>query len=220
MCGIAGIVNFDGRPVALADVAAMTRTLAHRGPDGEGFWINGATGFGHRRLAIRDLGEGGRQPMQDPSGQVTVIYNGEIYNDGSLKPEITRATGINFRTTCDAEVIAPGWIAWGLSLFNRLEGMFAVALWDARHGRLVLARDPAGIKPLYVAHDRETIRFASELKGLLALSAQARRLSEADLHRFLAAGYPGPTRSLIDGITQVPPGTVLVADKSGVRLQR
>jgi asparagine synthase (glutamine-hydrolysing) len=220
MCGIAGIVNFDGRPVAADDVSSMTRTLAHRGPDGDGFWIEGAIGFGHRRLAIRDLGDGGRQPVRDQSGQVIVIYNGEIYNDSALKPDITRATGFAFRTTCDAEIIAPGWIAWGLDLFKRIEGMYAIALWDARHEQLVLARDPAGIKPLFVSRDRRTIRFASEIKGLLALGDQPRRLSPADLHRFMASGYPGPSRSLLEGIEQVPPGIALIADKAGVRFER
>jgi asparagine synthase (glutamine-hydrolysing) len=220
MCGIAGIVNLDGQPVDRRDLEGMTASLIHRGPDGMGVWVNGSTGFGHTRLAIRDLGDGGRQPIQDASGQITVVFNGEIYNDRALGAELSRETGATFHTTCDAEVIAPGWAAWGPRLFDRLEGMFAIAIWDARHRRLVLARDPVGIKPLFVQQTLTSIRFASELKGLLALPKQDVRLSAASLHQYLAEGFAGPARTLLEGIEQIPPGSMLVADGTGTRIHR
>ena len=220
MCGIAGIVNFDGQPVARAVIGAMTSSLAHRGPDGEGVWLQGPVAFGHRRLAIRDLGDGGRQPMKDASGRITVVFNGEIYNDRELRHLLAKETGTSFHTQCDAEVLAPGWSAWGLSLFDRLQGMFAVAIWDDRREQLILARDPAGIKPLFFRYQRAALHFASELKGLLAFPGPRPALSAPGLHRFMASGYPGPTRTLLSDIEQIPPGCVLVADRAGSQIHR
>jgi asparagine synthase (glutamine-hydrolysing) len=158
--------------------------------------------------------------MHDPSGAVTVTYNGEIYNDRDLKPAITGKTGVAFRTTCDAEILAPGWLAWESALFARLEGMFALALWDSRHHRLVLARDHIGVKPLYYAREGRSIRFASEVKALLAAPDQPRKLSAEDLHRFLTSGYTGPESSLLEDVKQVPPGCLVIADRDGVRIVR
>jgi asparagine synthase (glutamine-hydrolysing) len=220
MCGIAGIVNLDGRPVDRAAVEAMIRAQEHRGPDGDGYWCEGNVGFGHARLAIRDLGEGGRQPMHDATRTVAMVYNGEIYNEEVIRAKLSAESGTEFHTRCDAEVIAPGWVSWGADLFTLLEGMFAVAIWDARSSSLILARDPVGIKPLYYSQRGKSIRFASELKGLLAVPDQEVQLSPADLHRYLGSGYPGPTRSLLVGVGQVPPGSFLVANRDGVRIER
>lgn len=220
MCGIAGIVNFDQSPIETAALRRMISTLVHRGPDGEGLWIEGMAGFAHRRLAIRGLGEHGHQPMVDSSGQVVVTYNGEIYNDLALRRELQRDYGVVYRGTCDTETIGPAWLAWGLNCLDRFEGMFAFALWDRVQKRLVLARDNAGIKPLFYAWTGRSLRFASELKALLALPDLDRRLSPEDIHRFLAQGHAGPTRTLVHGIRQVPPGTALVVDMDGERLEQ
>jgi asparagine synthase (glutamine-hydrolysing) len=219
MCGLAGIVNFDGEPVDRQRVVRMTETLEHGGPDGSGIWIEGHVGLGHRRLAIRDLSEAGSQPMIDAAAKLAVVYNGELYNDLDLRRALNNAAGTRFHTTCDTEVIAPSYRLWGKEAFLKFEGMYAIALWDQENERLILARDPIGIKPLYFSFVGRSLRFASEIKALLALEDQPRRLSPESLHRFFAQGYPGPARSLIDGIVPLPPGSTLVADRNGWRVE-
>lgn len=219
MCGIAGIADFSGRPVDAATVHAMARSLAHRGPDGEGVFVDprGRAGLGHRRLAVRDTSAAGAQPMTDAEGRVAVSFNGEIYNDAALRRVLEREHGATFRTRCDAEVIPAGFLAWGEALFERLEGMFAIALWDVQEGRLWLARDGVGVKPLFVASEGARHRFASEVKGVLADPEQAFRISPAGLHAYLAQGYVSPEATLLDTVAQVPPGTVRRIDAAGVR---
>lgn len=208
MCGIAGMFDRTDRPIDPSVLARMTDTLAHRGPDGSGVWNDGPIGLGHRRLAIRDLTEAARQPMQDATGRVTVTYNGEIYNEVELRRELERDFGVRFRTSCDAEIIPAGWIHWGERLLDRLEGMFAFGLWDARDRCLVLARDGMGIKPLFVADDETRVRFGSEVKALLADPAQPKRIDASALHRYLAQGYVGPDATLLQGVRQVAPGAI------------
>ena len=218
MCGLAGIVNFDGQPVDRRPIEQMTKALAHRGPDGSGVWVNNNVGLGHRRLAIRDLSEAGSQPRIDATAKLVVAYNGELYNDLSLRRVLNEAAGAKFQTTCDTEVIAPSYRFWGKDAFLKFEGMYAIALWDQENERLILARDPIGIKPLYFSFVGQSLRFASEIKAILALEDQPRKLSPESLHRFFAQGYPGPARSLIDGIVPLPPGSMLVADRTGWRV--
>ncbi len=220
MCGVAGIFNLDGRPVSRPSIERMTDALAHRGPDGAGIWIDGAIGLGHRRLAIRDLSERGRQPMTDRTGRITVTYNGEIYNDRALRQRLAGEAGEPFRSSCDSEFIGPSYRHWGLEAFDRFRGMFAIGLWDAERGELVLARDPVGIKPLYFAEVGRSIRFASEVKALLELPDQPFRLEAQALQTYLAQGYPGPERTLLSGIRPVPPGCMLVASRHGWRVER
>ena len=196
----------------------LTEALAHRGPDGSGVWVDGNVGLGHRRLAIRDLSDAGAQPRIDTAAKLAVVYNGELYNDLSLRRALGDSAGTSFQTTCDTEVIAPSYRLWGEDAFLKFEGMYAIALWDQEHERLILARDPVGIKPLYFSFVGQSLRFASEIKALLALEDQPRRLSPESLHRFFAQGYPGPARSLIDGIVPLPPGSTLVADRNGWRV--
>lgn len=216
MCGLAGIFWRDGRPVDSLVLERMTRALAHRGPDGEGCWTENNVGLGHRRLAIRELSQLGAQPMASPDGQVVVVFNGEIYNDRALKAELTREFGTVFRSQSDTEVLPAGYQAWGLELFNRLEGMFAIALWDKARQRLVLARDGVGIKPLYYFADGNVVRFGSEIKALLSDPTQPCRLSVSDLAHYLTLGYPAPTRSLLAGVRQVPPGSAVVFTSSAI----
>lgn len=219
MCGIAGIVNFGGEPVDRARVERMTEALAHRGPDGSGVWVEGHVGFGHRRLAIRDLSPAGAQPMIDARAKIAVTYNGEIYNDLGVRKQLTQAAGTQFHTACDTEVIAPAYRQWGRDAFLKFEGIYAIAIWDQANQRLILARDPVGIKPLYFSLVGRSLRFASELKALLALDDQPRQLSPQGLHRFFAQGFPGPARSLVEGIVPVPPGSALIADRDGWRVE-
>lgn len=217
MCGLAGLLYADDRPVDPALLDRMTDTLAHRGPDSRGIWHAPGIGLGHRRLAIRDLSPCGAQPMASADGRVMVAYNGEIYNDKPLKAELARQYGFISHSSGDTEILPAGWQAWGLDLFRRLEGIFAIALWDRQNQQLVLARDAVGTKPLYYSLSQGVLRFGSEIKALLADPDQSARLAPAELRHFLALGYPPPDASLIDGIRQVPPATALVFDRTGLK---
>jgi asparagine synthase (glutamine-hydrolysing) len=210
MCGIAGILNLDGRDVDRAVLSRMTDVLAHRGPDAGEIWHDGAIGFGHRRLAIRDLTDAGRQPMSDPTGQITVTYNGEIYNEAELRSELERDFGARFRSHCDTEILPAGYLAWGEGLFSRIEGIFAIGLWDRAARRLILARDPIGTKPLFFSQVADVVRFASEIKGILADPRHPREMDPQGLHRFLAMGYAGPAMTTMRHIRQVEPGSTIV----------
>lgn len=167
MCGICGQYNFgDLEPVSHRDIGEMTRTLVHRGPDDEGYHIAGPLGFGFRRLSIIDL-DGGHQPMSDQDESVWVIFNGEIYNFPELRCEL-EGYGHVFRTNSDTEVIIHGYKQWGDEVLNRLNGMFGLAIWDVRQRRLILARDPFGIKLLYYRIHRGHLYFGSEMRAIRA----------------------------------------------------
>src|SRR5262245_22726415 len=144
MCGIAGIVHLDGAPVSLPALQRMTDVIRHRGPDGEGHWTEENAGLGHRRLAIVDLSNAGRQPMTTPDGRYVISYNGEIYNFAELRVEL-QARGCTFRSRSDTEVLLAAWATWGETALTRLNGMFAFAVWDRRERELVLVRDRYGI---------------------------------------------------------------------------
>ena len=204
----------------------MVDAIRHRGPDGTGHFVSDerspdmSVGLGHCRLAIRDLSDAGAQPMSSPTGTTTMVYNGEIYNDDAIEAELHKATGFRRKGHCDAEIVPEGFAVWGLDLFERLNGMFAIAVWDATHQRLILARDHVGIKPLFYSDDGVTVRFASEVKGLLADPGQSRAVDGAQLHSYLAQGYPDPNASLLSGVRQVPPGTAVVFDRDGSSTHR
>src|SRR5882724_3811373 len=164
MCGICGIASGRGA-VDRERLGRMAATLVHRGPDSEGMHVDGPVGIAARRLAIIDL-TGGDQPIANEDGSIVVVQNGEIYNYRELMHELERA-GHRFRSRCDTEVLVHGYEQWGATLWERLRGMFAVAVWDARERRLVLARDRFGIKPLYHASIDAGLAFASEIAPLL-----------------------------------------------------
>ena len=157
MCGIAGYLNRDGRPVDIKALAAMGNALIHRGPDGDGIWSEGDIGFAHRRLAIRDLSSNARQPMADPTGRIVVTYNGEIFNDRELRGELERDFGFKFRSSCDTEILPFAYLAWGETMFDRLEGFYALGLWDRGARRRILGCDAIGITPIYYAECRNCI---------------------------------------------------------------
>jgi asparagine synthase (glutamine-hydrolysing) len=216
MCGINGIFMRNGGPVDVAALARMTTELTHRGPDAEGSWYEGAIGLGHRRLSIRDLSPLGAQPMADASGRIVASFNGEIYNDGSLRRELEGEHGVRFRSHSDTEVIPYGFLAWGPRVFERLEGIFAIALWDRSDQTLWLARDAIGTKPLFYEATAERLLFASEAKSIFAARGGVPAYDPAGLHTFLAAGHAGPARSIYAGLNQVAPGTVIRWDAHGV----
>src|SRR5579871_2639855 len=160
MCGICGQFSYERRaPVSRREIEQMTRSMIHRGPDDDGFYINGPIGLGFRRLSIIDI-EGGHQPMSDADGSVYVVFNGEIYNFPELRREL-ESFGHIFRTRCDTEVIVLGYKQWGDEIFNRMNGMFGVAIWDERKQRLVIARDAFGIKPIYYKIADGKVSFGS-----------------------------------------------------------
>jgi asparagine synthase (glutamine-hydrolysing) len=212
VCGISGIASASG-PVDPARLAAMSATLVHRGPDSDGTFVDGPVGLAARRLSIIDL-EHGDQPLGNEDGTVTVVQNGEIYNYRELRNELGR-NGHRFRSSGDTEVIAHLYEEDGLRFAERLRGMFAIALWDARRGRLVLARDRFGIKPLLYRVEGEELAFASELRALPR--------GEIDLEAveaFLAFNsIPGPL-TIFRGTRKLPHGHVLVWERGDVRLER
>lgn len=166
MCGIVGVLERSQRPVSPVLLRRMTDAVAHRGPDGEGSYIDGNLGLGHRRLAILDLSPAGHQPMALPGGDLVITYNGEVYNFHELRAEL-EALGHTFHTRTDTEVVLHAYAEWGADAVRRLNGMFAFAVWDTRHRRLFLARDRYGVKPLYWAHADGAFLFGSEIKALL-----------------------------------------------------
>jgi asparagine synthase (glutamine-hydrolysing) len=166
MCGIAGIVRFDGKKVNEAQVQSMLQTIKHRGPDDEGIFVEKNVGLGHVRLSILDLSSAGKQPMTDPTGRYTIIQNGESYNYIELREEL-QSMGYSFRTQTDTEVVLNGYIAWGEKVLDRLNGMFAMAIYDKQEQTLFLARDRFGVKPLYYHVSNEQMVFASEIPAIL-----------------------------------------------------
>ncbi|HET8646287.1 MAG TPA: asparagine synthase (glutamine-hydrolyzing), partial [Vicinamibacteria bacterium] len=218
MCGIAGVLHFDGAPVDRALLARMGRALCHRGPDAEGVYVDEAAapavGLVHRRLSIIDLSAAANQPLGGEDGRVQVMLNGEVYNFALLREELSGRH--RFRSQGDTEVIAHGYEEQGEAVMARLDGMFALAIWDGARRRLVLARDHFGKKPLHYWSDGRRLVFASEIKGLLAAGVPA-ALEESALPEYLALGYVPTPRTLFRGITRLPPACTLVADGSGAQ---
>jgi asparagine synthase (glutamine-hydrolysing) len=200
MCGIAGIAGNQNPAL----IERMTRLLAHRGPDGEGFHIGAGIALGHRRLVVLDR-EGGAQPMHDATGRYTLVYNGEVYNYRALREQL-RAEGCEFHTQCDTEVVLVALIQWGESALLRLQGMFAFALWDQAEERLLIARDPLGVKPLYYALIKDTLYFASEMKSILCCPDVSREMDLEGLEDYLTFLYTEPPRTIYRAVRQLPAG--------------
>ncbi|MEV3855925.1 asparagine synthase (glutamine-hydrolyzing) [Streptomyces sp. NPDC050095] len=217
MCGITGWVSFDRDLRASAETLdAMTQTMDCRGPDDRGTWIEGPAALGHRRLAIIDL-PGGRQPMTatTPDGTVVLVYSGETYNYTELRAQLV-ARGHEFRTDSDTEVVLRGYLEWGERLPDRLNGMYAFAVWDGRVGRLLMIRDRMGIKPFYFYETADGVLFGSEPKAILANPlARARVTLEGLRELFTIVKTPG--HAVWDGMHEVEPGTVVTVDRSGLR---
>ncbi len=219
MCGICGVYHHrTGAPVAPALLADMTRILAHRGPDGEGFHIDGPLGLGHRRLSIVDV-SGGAQPQSNEDGTVWITFNGEIYNFKSLASDL-EARGHVFRTRSDTEVIVHGYEQWGDDVVLRLNGIFAFGVWDAREKRLLLARDHLGVKPLYYYHDENLVAFASELKALFLHPGIEARVDPEGLDLALSFGFVPSPHTLFHGIRKLGPGHRLNVSKGRVTTER
>ncbi len=213
MCGIAGILRQDGRPADPGLLQRMTGVLAHRGPDGDGFHLDGPVGLGHRRLAIIDLA-GGIQPMAVEDGALWITYNGELYNFAELRPELS-ALGCVFRTSSDTEVVLQAYRAWGPDCLRRLRGMFAFAIWDVRARRVFAARDHLGIKPLVYTWDGSGLRFASEIKAILEDETVPRRLDPEALADYFTHLYVPTPRTVFADIKKLPPASYLLCHVDG-----
>ena len=209
MCGIAGIVRWDRRPVLEDEIRAMCGAMVHRGPDDEGIYLGDGVALGMRRLSIIDLG-GGHQPVSNEDGSVWVVFNGEIYNYRELRREL-QGRGHTLRTASDTETIVHLYEEYGPGCVEHLRGMFAIAIWDTRRRQVLLARDRLGIKPLYYAERDGELLFASELKPLLQLQPAGRSLSwDAVGHLFTFLVTP-PAQSIVAGIAKLEPARVAIA---------
>ncbi|MFJ2743747.1 asparagine synthase (glutamine-hydrolyzing) [Streptomyces sp. NPDC087440] len=217
MCGIAGVVSFDTdlrhRAPALD---AMTQTMACRGPDARGVYLRGHAGLGHRRLAVIDL-PGGAQPMSEHTGagEVALVYSGEAYNFQELRTRLVRL-GHTFRTDSDTEVVLRGYLEWGESVVDHLDGMYAFAIWDERDQKLLLVRDRMGVKPLYYYPTRDGVLFGSEPKAILA-HPDVPKAVDTDGLRELFAQTKAPRWALWKGMREMLPGTLITVDRSGLR---
>ncbi len=221
MCGLAGLLALSGQPSSADAVAPMAATLAHRGPDATGTYVDDSApptvALVHRRLSIIDLSEAAHQPLANEDGSVVVALNGEIYNFQDLRREL--AARHTFRSLGDTEVIAHLYEDHGDEAIARLDGMFALALWDKRRRRLLLARDRFGKKPLYYWSDGSRFVFGSEIKALLAGGVPA-AFAHEHLAEYLAFGYVPTPRTLFRGILKLPPASTLVVDAAGVHEPR
>ena len=216
MCGIAGFTH-HGHAASREYIERLTGLLFHRGPDHQGVYVAPEICLGAVRLKIIDL-EGGDQPMASADGKTVIAFNGEIYNHAAIRAEL-EAAGVRFRSRCDTEVVLEAFRRYGTACFERLRGMFAVAIWSAADRRLVLARDRAGIKPLYFALRGGEIHFGSELKSIFEHPAIPRELDREALDAYLALNYVPSPRTLVKGIEKLPPGHFLEFRDGRVRME-
>ena len=219
MCGICGQVKIDGdEPVDQETIRRMSRTMFHRGPDDEGYFFDRSLGFGFRRLSIIDLA-GGHQPMADADETVWIVFNGEIYNYQELRAEL-EGRGHKFRTSSDTEVIIHGYKQWGNDVFNHLNGMFGVAIWDVQKKKLVIARDPMGIKLIYYKITGDQLSFGSEIRPVLAAESAKPDVDPAALNLFLRFRYTPSPLTIFQGVKKLAPGTMLVVENGTCREER
>jgi asparagine synthase (glutamine-hydrolysing) len=211
MCGICGVLELRGESVAPETIARMNHAIAHRGPDGQGTFVDGPVGLAHRRLAIIDLTETGRQPMGNEDGTILITYSGEIYNFRSLRAQL-EAAGHRFHSQSDTEVIVHAYEEWGEESVCSLNGHFAFALWDAKKKRLYLARDRFGTRPLYYFHDGTRFMFGSEVKAILAHHDVPRGVDLEALNEYFTFQNVLTDRTLFQGVRLLPPGCWMSVD--------
>jgi asparagine synthase (glutamine-hydrolysing) len=212
MCGIIGVVS-NKNEIRAELLLAGRDAMIHRGPDDAGIWFSAdrTVALGHRRLSIVDLSPSGHQPMQDAAGQLTIVFNGEIYNFVDLKKEL-EGRGHRFRSRSDTEVVLACYREWGIECLRFLNGMFALAIFDTAEKKLFLARDRAGEKPLFYIHSNSSLRFASEIKGLFADPSIDRRINPMALDAYLTMGYVPGEMCIVEGLNKLPPAHAMLFD--------
>jgi len=220
MCGLAGEIRFDGRSASPVRLAAMADAMVTRGPDADGLFLQSRLGLAHRRLSIIDLSERAQQPMVDPELGLAIAYNGAIYNYRELKRDLETA-GYRFFSDGDTEVILKAFHKWGPACVDRLAGMFAFAVWERATGRVTLARDRLGIKPMYLAEVKGGLRFASTLPALLQAGDVSTEIDPVAFNHYMTfhAVVPAP-RTILKGVRKLPPATVLTIEADGRRHER
>ncbi|MBX2990049.1 MAG: asparagine synthase (glutamine-hydrolyzing) [Bacteroidetes bacterium] len=222
MCGIAGILNVDGKPVSINTLKKMTDAIKHRGPDGEGFWTESFVGFGHRRLAIIDLSPLGHQPMQNNDGSLVIAYNGEVYNFQNIRLEL-EAKGYAFHSRTDTEVVLKSYQEWGKACVGKFNGMFAFAIWDKKQQQLFIARDRYGIKPLYYYYKNGVFLFGSEIKALLTHPDFSVSVSIQALNEYFSFQNVFSDLTLFEGVRLLPAAhtlTLRLGDLNSLRTER
>nr|WP_320161274.1 asparagine synthase (glutamine-hydrolyzing) [uncultured Methanoregula sp.] len=218
MCGISGIYRFDGNNVDYSLLKQMTDSVAHRGPDDDGQYIDKNVGLGHRRLSIIDLSSRGRQPISNEDGSVWIVYNGEIYNYRVLRDSLIQK-GHRFSTDTDTEVIVHSYEEYGRDCLHYLKGMFGFAIWDSINKKMFLARDRLGIKPLFYYRDENKLLFGSEIKCLLCDPTRPQKVNLEALHHFLSLNYVPAPLTLFEGIRQLMPGQYMLVSKDGIEIK-
>ncbi len=219
MCGIAGIVEQKPGAAPARDVLErMASLLQHRGPDDQGIAVRGEAGLAHRRLSIIDL-SGGHQPMEGAGGALTIVFNGEIYNFREVRSAL-ESKGAAFATRSDTEVLLQAYAAWGERCVERLNGMFAFAIWDAPRRRLFAARDRLGKKPFYYVLTADRFVFASELKAVLAAPGVPREVDPEAVDEFLSSYYVGGARTILRNVAKLPPAHWLTLEGGRLAVQR
>jgi len=229
MCGICGIFDFKGQRADRGLLERMNERIRHRGPDGDGFYVCGPVGLANRRLSIIDL-DGGWQPQTNEDSSIQVVFNGEIYNFIELREELL-TKGHKFKTRSDTEVIVHAYEEWGDDCTNRFNGIFAFALWDSRRhsgglqvepapGRLLIARDHLGVKPLYYVQLGDRLLFSSEIKALLADPACPKEVDLQALSQLFTLRYVPSPRTLFQRIQKLPPGHRMLVQSSGIQIER
>lgn len=218
MCGITGILHLNEEPADAGLLRRMTSVLSHRGPDDEGFFVDGGLGLGFRRLSIIDL-SGGRQPMSNEDQTVTVIFNGEIYNFQELRSYLCNQ-GHTFRTSSDTEVIVHGFETWGDEVVEHLNGMFAFAVWDSRRCKLLLARDRLGVKPLFYTRKSDTFAFASEIKSLLLLPGFDAAVNQQSVFEYFSHHFIPGSGTIYQQVHKLQPGELLTVTDRQVKTRK
>ncbi|MDI6773849.1 MAG: asparagine synthase (glutamine-hydrolyzing) [Verrucomicrobiota bacterium] len=211
MCGIAGIVNFSGEPVTEATVRVMCEAIRHRGPDDDGYLVDGNVALGNRRLSIIDLSEKGRQPIFNEDGTLAIVYNGEIYNYASIRKDL-ESRGHRFRSDTDTEVIVHAYEEWGEECLHRFNGMWAFAIYDKRKRQIFLSRDRFGVKPLYYFADKERLMFCSEIKGLLTQNIPRYPDDRVIFEYLVYQLLDHSERTFFKGILRLQPGHIMMVD--------
>ena len=213
MCGIVGVFNLNKDIVSRTVLKSMSNKIAHRGPDGQGYYLKDNIGLAHNRLAILDISKKGAQPMSSKNNRWTIVFNGCIYNFSELKQDL-KAKGYTFNSETDTEVICEGLDAYGIELFERLNGMFAIAAWNNDTSELFLSRDRFGIKPLYYWFNGDTICFASEIKAIIKHPDYKMDVDLSALNEYFSFQNVFSFNTLFKGVTMLPPANTVKIDTS------